>query len=441
MAIPTKTEKKVPSLSFNYCDSQETLDSLASNNMINEDEPYFVPNPIPATTNNVALLGEDGRILDSKKQLTPDGIGAVSKVIPTSANNVALLDETGKLKDSKKAFTPDGIGATSKKVPSTAGNAAGLDASGNLIDLGDGSGDAWKFTPAFGGSNKAATDMLLIHTNASTSLVNNQNSFVGTEDATTLTNSPVTSGAFYAYRTVYPLKTDVGTKVCVELRELYPSLGRVWVNLYQSNTTSWSGWVENAGCAPKAPLMSLNTTTKATTTLYTEPGVYWINPNATTDVPNSSWGFLRVFVGGNNILQEFYAALNSTYAFRVYVNGGWQNWHGHFPDGGGNGVWRWKINHDNSVDLWCSLSLSGISTNQSLGSLYRSTGLSRPNYPFTVNNACVQATWNSNGFGGFLWSYSAGGETAPPGYYLVRTDNKSGISGKLDLYVHGTYGG
>ena len=35
-----------------------------------------------------------------------------------------------------------------KKVPSIAGNAAGLDAGGNLIDLGNGSGDAWKFTPA-----------------------------------------------------------------------------------------------------------------------------------------------------------------------------------------------------------------------------------------------------------------------------------------------------
>lgn len=79
MATPTKTEKKVPSLSINYCDSQETLDSLVSNNMINEDEPYFIPNPTPTNANNVALLGADGRILDSTKQFTPAGIGAEKK--------------------------------------------------------------------------------------------------------------------------------------------------------------------------------------------------------------------------------------------------------------------------------------------------------------------------------------------------------------------------
>lgn len=328
---------------------------------------------------------------------------------------------------------------TSKCVPSTAGNAAGLDASGNLIDLGDGSGDAWKFTPAFGGSNKAATDMLLIHTNASASLVNNQNGFVGTEDASTLTNSPVTSGAFYAYRTVYPLKTDVGTKICVELRELYPSLGRVWTNLYQSNTEAWSGWVENAGCAPKAPLMELNTTTKSSMSLYNEPGVYWINPGVTTDVPNGAWGFLRVFAGGDNIFQEFYAALNSTHAFRVYVNGGWQDWHGEYP-GSGNG-WTTRVNTDGSVDLWCRQTVENWNCTYALGSSgwYRSHPLPRPELPFTVTDQVTSATYlPTDGNGGVLWCLGQEGPKYCAQFYLVRHTSVSTINGVIEYHVHGT---
>lgn len=77
MATPTKTEeKKLPTFQMNFCDSAETLDALIQNNMINEDELYYFPDPIPSAANNVALLGVDGRILDSTKQFTPAGIGA-----------------------------------------------------------------------------------------------------------------------------------------------------------------------------------------------------------------------------------------------------------------------------------------------------------------------------------------------------------------------------
>lgn len=110
MATPTKTEKKVPSLSINYCDTQDTLDSLIDNGMINEDELYFFPDPIPSAANNVALLGADGRIIDSGKQL-PDTSGKADKKVPSATNNVALLDASGNLADSKKQLTPAGIGA------------------------------------------------------------------------------------------------------------------------------------------------------------------------------------------------------------------------------------------------------------------------------------------------------------------------------------------
>lgn len=111
MATPTKTEeKKLPTFQMNYCDSAATLDALIQNNMINEDEPYYFPDPIPSAANNVALLGADGRILDSGKQFPNVGEKADKKV-PSAANNVALLNAEGNLVDSGKQLTPEGIGA------------------------------------------------------------------------------------------------------------------------------------------------------------------------------------------------------------------------------------------------------------------------------------------------------------------------------------------
>ena len=73
MATPTKVEeKKLPAFQMNFCDSSETLDALIKNNMINPDELYYFPDPIPSTTGNVALLGADGRIIDSGKQFPKD---------------------------------------------------------------------------------------------------------------------------------------------------------------------------------------------------------------------------------------------------------------------------------------------------------------------------------------------------------------------------------
>ena len=111
MAIPTKAEeKKLPAFQMNFCDSSETLDALIENKMINPDEPYYFPDPIPSAAGNVALLGVDGRILDSGKQF-PNIDEKANKKVPSAANNVALLSAEGNLVDSGKQLTPEGIGA------------------------------------------------------------------------------------------------------------------------------------------------------------------------------------------------------------------------------------------------------------------------------------------------------------------------------------------
>lgn len=185
-------------------------------------------------------------------------------------------------------------------------------------------------------------------------------------------------------------------------------------------------------------MQNLNTATQyASMDNYTEAGMYWINPGITTDVPGGQWGFLKVFSSGN-ILQTFIGYADSAVSIRMFVNNAWTSWNRE-ARGNGNG-WDYVIHNDGSCELWRSENLTGISTSASLDGLYRSNGLTRTAYPFAVQDAKVQATWNSSGYGGFLWAWTAGDNNNPPGYYLVRTSSTTGISGRLDYYVWGKVG-
>ena len=71
-------------------------------------------------------------------------------------------------------------------------------------------------------------------------------SIIATEDASTLDGSPITSGAFYAFRKVYYL----GSKVVVELLESYPNPGRIWTSSYDKNQGSWGAWNSSQNYLP-----------------------------------------------------------------------------------------------------------------------------------------------------------------------------------------------
>ena len=106
---------------------------------------------------------------------------------------------------------------------------------GNLKVDGGMSDGAW---------NRDATDLMLIQFPGddpySTSV--NYDNVVRTDDASTLINSPVTTGPFYAYRKVYPVYVPWShhSKIFVELRETFPQKGRIWTQAYDPN----NGWGE-----------------------------------------------------------------------------------------------------------------------------------------------------------------------------------------------------
>lgn len=210
---------------------------------------------------------------------------------------------------------------------------------GNLKVDGGMSDGAW---------NRDATDLLLINFSGddpyNTSV--NYDNVVRTEDASTLINSPVTSGPFYAYRKVYPVYTPWShhSKVFVELKEVFPQKGRIWTQAYDPN----NGWGGNGWSHPftnKDIVPIANGGTGATNrgdALYNfivggvysgnlndlaVIGSYLINLSNCQNGPSSSgYGTMEVTRSTtNNYLQRFTFYMGMTY-YRTFTNGRWYDW-------------------------------------------------------------------------------------------------------------------
>lgn len=210
---------------------------------------------------------------------------------------------------------------------------------GNLKVDGGMSDGAW---------NRDATDLMLINFSGddpySTSV--NYDNVVRTEDASTLINSPVTSGPFYAYRKVYPVYTpwSYHSKVFVELKEVFPQKGRIWTQAYDPN----NGWGDNGWSHPftnKDIVPIANGGTGAVTrgdALYNFIvggvysgnindlaiiGSYWINLSNCQNGPSSSgYGTMEVTRSTtDSYLQRFTFYMGMTY-YRTFTNGRWYDW-------------------------------------------------------------------------------------------------------------------
>lgn len=112
MSVPSSTEEKIQNLLLNICDTADTFDSIVDSGMSNNDELYFFPEPIPTKPGNIALLGKDGRIVDSTKQFTLDDLDAASKdhthpLASSSVNGLMSCGDKAKL---------DGIEAGANKT-------------------------------------------------------------------------------------------------------------------------------------------------------------------------------------------------------------------------------------------------------------------------------------------------------------------------------------
>lgn len=199
-----------------------------------------------------------------------------------------------------------------------------------------------------GAWNRDATDLMLIQFPGDDPYSTNFNydNVVRTEDASTLINSPVTSGPFYAYRKVYPVYAPWShhSKVFVELKEIFPQKGRTWTQAYDPN----NGWGDGGWTHPftnKDVVPIANGGTGATTrgdALYNfivggvysgnlndlaTIGSYWINLSNCSNGPSGSgWGTMEVTRSTNsNYLQRFTFYMGMTY-YRTFTNEKWYDW-------------------------------------------------------------------------------------------------------------------
>lgn len=195
-----------------------------------------------------------------------------------------------------------------------------------------------------GATNQSVIDLLNIDVGNPYGTSNYDCSF-GTDDASTLINSPVTSGPFYAYRRTYLVYNKVNNfyNTTVELHESYPQRGRIWKREYAPNmgwSSHWSYSFTNNDVVPIA-----NGGTGATNrgdALYNfiVGGVYSGNLNELATVgtycmdlsncsngpSGSGWGTMEVTRSTNsNYLQRFTFEMGMTY-YRIFTNGRWYDW-------------------------------------------------------------------------------------------------------------------
>lgn len=284
---------------------------------------------------------------------------------------------------------------TNRVVPITKGGTGATTAAAARTNLGAAKSDYEKWSIYNGATRRYDTevskDLLSISTNGgSVATSAHQPATIMTEDASTLTNSPVTSGGFWARRTVYPVSNPTGSQhITVELEEYEPVLGRRWLRTYYAATGKWSEkWVE---ISPASPLDQMVSGSSANINDYTGAGLYWMNKTTVTNTPNGGSGMLIVTASptGNVIYQTFVSFnTGSGYvATRCYTNSQWYPWDerpapaSYVVQEGTSGAWRYRIWSDGKKECWLITTIKH-EVKQASGSLYYSSTVP---YPYPVS--------------------------------------------------------
>lgn len=111
--------------------------------------------------------------------------------------------------------------------------------------------------------------------------------------------------------------------------------------------------------------------------------------------------------------------------------------------GGGDSsiTWIYRKRKSGAVELWGRRAISDRACNTSFGGgMYRTSLIEVANFPFKVYYPNVQVSYEpSNGYGAFVWPYSAATADHPASYYLMRpTIPDTNLAGYLNFYVRGS---
>lgn len=104
---------------------------------------------------------------------------------------------------------------------------------------------------------------------------------------------------------------------------------------------------------------------------------------------------------------------------------------------GTSGMWSYKKWSNGDVEVWGAYEVSNMECNAELGSMYRTDYFNPSDFPFTIHNANLVASYESDGYGAMLWATSTTTSTKPPSYYLIRPTSATIVSGKIIFRVTG----
>lgn len=164
------------------------------------------------------------------------------------------------------------------------------------------------------------------------------------------------------------------------------------------------------------------------------------------NAPAGSFSYIETVFNGDKTEQANRAQFALPYTVdkslyvRTFYNGGWADWL-EAPvkvDSGTSGIWTYVKWSDKTVELWGVYSIANTDCSTALGNMYRTALLSPTAFPFSVASPKLVASYESNGYGAFLWPTGNTSTTRPPTYYLVRPTAGTIANGKIVMHVTGT---
>ena len=106
---------------------------------------------------------------------------------------------------------------------------------------------------------------------------------------------------------------------------------------------------------------------------------------------------------------------------------------------GSSGIWNYSKWSDGTVDLWGTYVINDKDCTTALGSMYRTLVFQPDNFPFSVYNPQLVASYETSGYGAMLWATTVTSTSGPPSYYLLRPVSGTIVYGKIIFHVTGTW--
>ena len=133
-----------------------------------------------------------------------------------------------------------------------------------------------------------------------------------------------------------------------------------------------------------------------------------------------------------------YQSAKSIY-YRVYYNGTWTDWTEVLAktEEYDKGIWHVRKMSDGWVEMTASITVTNLDCDIAFASWYRTDLITVGDFPVTVTNPVVTASYETQGYGAVLWATTLATNKTAPTYYLLRPAVANIATGRIQLRVTG----